>query len=60
MTGEHTTAFQTDAEETDLTDAVRLIYDKAGQEASFVQVVQGRDEFVTRAHLMEEKSCISV
>lgn len=49
------TTMQKDAKETHLTDAVRLIYDKAGQEASLVQVVQGRDEFVTRAHLVEEK-----
>lgn len=59
MTGEECKIYkkrQTSAEGSDLTDAVRLVDDEAGQKASFVQVVQGRDELVAGAHLVEERS----
>lgn len=45
---------------TNLTDTVRLVYDKPSQKATLIQVLEGRDQLVTRAHLKEEKRCISI
>lgn len=40
---------------THLADTMGLINDKTGQKSSLVQVVQGRDQLVTRTHLGDTK-----